>query len=355
MEKKFWSGKKVLMTGHTGFKGSWLSLWLQSSGAQVIGYALEPPTVPNMFEIAGVSKGMKSVLGDVRDFNSLRMILEEEKPEIVIHMAAQSVVRTSYEDPIGTYSTNVMGTVHLLEAIRSSRSVKAVVNVTTDKCYDNKEWLWGYRETDALGGFDPYSNSKACSELVTSSYRTAFYSNIPDEIKPAVATARAGNVLGGGDWTKDQLVPDIMRSLFDGRPIRIRNPYAVRPWQFVLDPLQGYLTLAERLYQKGSEFAGAWNFGPSSQDVYDVNWIAKRILDQWKEGSSIEFTNKEGPHEAGYLKLDSSKANNLLKWKSRLSLSDTLDWVVEWYRAYKSGDDMKKVTLQQIARYEKLL
>jgi CDP-glucose 4,6-dehydratase len=355
MEKNFWSGKKVFITGHTGFKGSWLSLWLQNSGAQVTGYALEPPTTPNMFEVAGVAGGMKSIIGDIRDFASLSRVLGELKPEIVIHMAAQSVVRTSYEDPIQTYSTNVMGTVNLLEAVRGIVGVKAVVNVTTDKCYDNREWLWGYRENDPLGGFDPYSNSKACSELVTSAYRSSFFSNPIAEGGPAIATARAGNVLGGGDWTKDQLIPDVIRAIFEDKSIEMRNPHSIRPWQFVLDPLRGYLMLAEKLYNQGKKFAEAWNFGPLTQEVYEVEWIARRILKLWNEKDRIVYGNENGPHEAGYLKLDSSKSYHLLRWKPLLSIPVTVDWTVDWYRAYKGDKDMKSITLDQIKSYEKLI
>lgn len=355
MNKKFWSGKKVFITGHTGFKGSWLCLWLQRSGAEVVGYALDPPTDPNMFEVARVAEGMKSIIGDVRDLNLLQKSIKEEEPQIVIHMAAQSVVRASYDDPVETYSTNVMGTVYVLESIRSVSETKAVVNVTTDKCYENKEWLWGYREIDALGGFDPYSNSKACSELVTASYRNSFFSDAMANRLVAVATARAGNVLGGGDWTKDQLVPDIIRSILAKKQIRIRNPYSVRPWQFVLDPLNGYLTLAEKLYEQGKDFSEAWNFGPSQQKVYTVDWIVKRILERWQGDVPIEYEKKTGPHETGYLKLDSSKSHRMLDWNSRLNIPDTIDWIVDWYRAYNKKEDMKALTLAQISRYEDIL
>ncbi len=352
MNPSFWKNKKVFVTGHTGFKGSWLSLWLQSAGAQAVGYALIPPTMPNLFTDAQVEKGMKSVIGDIRDLELLRKSIVTNAPEIIIHMAAQTVVRESYDNPVETYATNVMGTVNVLESVRSTPSVKVVVNVTSDKCYENHEWAWGYRETDSLGGFDPYSNSKACSELVTSAYRNSFFTS--EKNKVAIATARAGNVIGGGDWTKDQLIPDIFRALLAEKSIRLRSPKSVRPWQFVLEPIDGYLTLAEHLWNGGTDFAEAWNFGPSYDDAKPVEWIAEKINQMWGGKHRIEFEPAVQPHEAGYLKLDASKATARLHWKPMLRLSQGLEWVTEWYQAYHKKDNVSDLTRQQIARYAAL-
>jgi len=349
MTPTFWKDKKVLMTGHTGFKGSWLSLWLQRAGADLVGFALEPPTQPNLFTDAGVARGMVSLSGDVRDAAAVWAAIDEHRPEIVLHLAAQTVVRTSYDDPAGTYATNVMGTVNVMEAVRGSSSVRVVVNVTTDKVYENHEWSWGYRESDALGGYDPYSNSKACSELVTSAYRRSYFS-APDS-RIAVATARAGNVVGGGDWTKDQLIPDIFRSLIAGRPVTLRHPNATRPWQFVLEPLDGYLTLAEHLWNGGRTFADAWNFGPVYSDIRTVEWIAKRISSRWPGGGTVRTDPGPHPHEATLLKLDVSKSEQLLGWKPRLPLTEAIDWITEWYGVYKAGGDVAALTRDQIVRY----
>ncbi|MDP1676613.1 MAG: CDP-glucose 4,6-dehydratase [Bacteroidota bacterium] len=352
MNPSFWKNKKVFITGHTGFKGSWLSLWLQSAGAQLVGYALPPPTSPNLFTDAHVEEGMKSIIGDIRDLQLLKKSIAEHRPEIIIHMAAQTVVRTSYDNPVETYETNVMGTVNILEALRSAPSVKVFVNVTTDKCYENHEWSWGYRETDSLGGFDPYSNSKACSELVTSAYRNSFFSSGNTTI--AIATARAGNVIGGGDWTKDQLIPDIFRALLTDKSILLRSPKAVRPWQFVLEPLDGYLTLAEHLWDTGSKYAEAWNFGPSYDDAKPVEWIAEKINQLWGGKHLIEIDTTNQPHEAGYLKLDASKATAHLQWHPMLRLSEALEWVTEWYSVYHQKNNISELTRQQIARYTAL-
>ncbi|MBU1775020.1 MAG: CDP-glucose 4,6-dehydratase, partial [Gammaproteobacteria bacterium] len=295
----FWRGKKVFMTGHTGFKGGWLSLWLQSMGAQVTGFALLPPTIPSLFEVADVAQGMTSIIGDIREAESLAKAVREAAPEIVIHMAAQPLVRYSYANPVETYSTNVMGTVHLLEAVRQTPSVRAVVNVTSDKCYDNKEWVWGYRENEAMGGFDPYSNSKGCAELVASAYRNSFFN--PEkyhEHKVALASVRAGNVIGGGDWAADRLIPDILRAISDNKPVVIRSPHAIRPWQHVLEPLSGYLLLAEKLYEQGIAYAEGWNFGPNDEDAKPVQWIVERLTEQWGDGASWLLDGGEHPHEA---------------------------------------------------------
>ncbi len=353
MNPNFWHGKRVFMTGHTGFKGSWLSLWLQRFGADVVGYALPPPTEPSLFELANVATGMTSLVGDVRDFERLKRALVEHRPEIVLHLAAQSVVRTSYDDPRETYETNVMGTVNLLEAIRLSRGVRSVVNVTTDKCYENREWVWGYREDEPMGGRDPYSNSKGCSELVTSAFRSSFFA--PERHADhgvALASARAGNVVGGGDWTRDQLVPDVLRAFSKREPVRLRSPGAVRPWQFVLEPLSGYLSVAERLFQDGPAFASGWNFGPADEDARPVQWIVEALAAQWGAGASWQMDANPHPHEAHFLKLDSSKARKELSWAPRLRLAEALEWVVEWHRAYASGADVRTQTETQIARYE---
>ncbi|MEM9808273.1 MAG: CDP-glucose 4,6-dehydratase [Cyanobacteria bacterium P01_D01_bin.56] len=351
MEPNFWRGKRVLLTGHTGFKGSWLSLWLQLVGADLVGYALQPPTNPSLFEVAHVADGMKSIIGDVCDREKLHQVVADFKPEIVIHFAAQSVVHTSYTDPVGTYQTNVMGTVYLLEAIRQVGGVRAVVNVTSDKCYENKEWVWGYREVDQLGGYDPYSNSKACSELVTESYRNSFFSASDyGEHGVAIATARAGNVIAGGDWTHNGLVADIVQAILDKRPVLIRNPYATRPWQHVLDALNGYLTLAENLYHKGPAFTEAWNFGPYASDIQPVGWLVEKLLALWGNGASWEQDKAYHPHEAHSLSLDCSKARLKLDWQPQISLDQGLEQIITWTKAYQAGADMRQVTEAAIAQ-----
>jgi len=356
MNGEFWRGKRVLLTGHTGFKGSWLSLWLQSMDAQVVGYALAPPTEPSLFEVAGVGAGMTSVIGDIRDLEHLRAVFAEHKPEIVIHMAAQPLVRYSYAEPVETYSTNVMGTVNLLEAVRGTPGVKAVVNVTTDKCYENREWAWGYRENEAMGGYDPYSSSKGCAELVTAAYRNSFFNSATFNVKhsTAIASARAGNVIGGGDWAEDRLIPDIMRAITQGRSVTIRNPHAIRPWQHVLEPLSGYLKLAQKLYEEGAACAEGWNFGPNDEDAKPVQWIVEQLTQSWGEGASWLLDGGEHPHEAHYLKLDCSKAKSRLDWHPRWHLDDALAKIVAWQRSYQQGANMKTVTLEQIKIYLKM-
>ena len=355
MDPRFWSNKRVLVTGHTGFKGSWLSLWLQRVGANLVGYAHNPPTSPSLFEVADVGKGMKSEVGDVRDLDRLLRLIETHRPEVVIHMAAQTVVQTSYLDPVETYDSNVMGTVKVLEAIRQVGETRACVVVTSDKCYENKEWVWGYRECDPMGGYDPYSNSKGCAELVVSAYRNSFF-NVKDLRRHGVrlATARAGNVIGGGDWTTDQLLADIMRAFEGNRRVKIRNPQAVRPWQFVLDPLNGYLTLAEYLWEATGEYGEAWNFGPTSESARPVSWIVDQVAAKWGHGVAWESDEMVHPHEAGYLKLDSSLANTILKWSPKLSLEKGLEWVVEWYRTYQARSDMRALTFAQIEEFENM-
>lgn len=346
---RFWQGRRVFLTGHTGFKGAWLSLWLQEMGAEVTGYALEPGR-PSLFAEADVGRGMASVLGDIRELQPLVDAMRRARPEIVIHMAAQALVRQSYQAPVDTFATNVMGTLHLLEAVRSTGEVRAVVNVTTDKCYENREWVWGYREDEPLGGHDPYSSSKACAELVTASYRRSFLD--AGKTGTAVATARAGNVIGGGDWAQDRLIPDILRGFEEGRVVAIRNPHAVRPWQHVLEPLRGYLTLAEALATRGASFAEAWNFGPHDQDARPVRWIVERLAARWGGAARWEQDPGPHPHEAAYLKLDISKARARLDWHPALRLEQALDLVVDWATLRRSGSDVRGITLDQIRAYQ---
>ncbi len=343
----FWQDKTVLVTGHTGFKGSWLSLWLQQLGANVVGYALEPPTDPSLFEMARVAQRMTSVIGDVRDLAAFQAVFQTYQPEIVIHMAAQPLVRESYKDPLLTLSTNIMGTAHMLEAARQTDSVRVVVSITSDKCYENKEWVWGYREADRLGGHDPYSASKAGAELVISTYRDSFMA----DAGVALASTRAGNVIGGGDWAKDRLVPDIMRSVMDGRPVIIRNPQATRPWQHVLEPLNGYLMVAEHLWEHGRAYAEAWNFGPNDDDVKPVSWICDYITEMWGGGAAWQLDGDDHPHENTLLKLDCSKAKARLGWQPRLNLAEALTWIVEWYQAYQRDADMRAITETQIRQF----
>lgn len=355
MRPDFWRGKRVFMTGHTGFKGSWLSLWLQNLGAQVAGYALAPPTQPSLYEAARVETGMQSIIGDIRDLPKLQATMQKAAPEIVIHMAAQSLVRESYAQPVDTYAVNVMGTVNLLEAVRQTPGVKAVVSVTTDKCYENREWAWGYRENEAMGGYDPYSSSKGCAELVSAAYRSSFFNPLTyAQHGVAVATARAGNVIGGGDWAKDRLIPDMLNAFEAGKPASIRNPHAIRPWQHVLEPLHGYLTLAELLYVEGSAFAEGWNFGPKDEDARSVGWIAEKLVTQWGQGASWQADTGEHPHEASYLKLDISKARSRLKWAPALQLEGALDLIVAWNKQRLGGADVRAATMAQIQTYQQL-
>jgi CDP-glucose 4,6-dehydratase len=356
MNPVFWRGKRVLLTGHTGFKGGWLSLWLQSMGVQVVGYALAPPTNPSLFDIAEVGQGMISVIGDIRDLAKLKAVFSEHQPEIVIHMAAQPLVLYSYQNPVETYSTNVMGTVHLLEAVRNTHSVKAVVNITTDKCYENKEWVWGYRENEPMGGYDPYSNSKGCAELVSAAYRSSFF-NASNYAQHGVATAsaRAGNVIGGGDWAQDRLIPDILAAFEEGRQVNIRNPHATRPWQHVMEPLRGYLTLAERLFDQGPSFAEGWNFGPNDEDAKPVGWIVEKMAELWGQEAQWKINTGEYPHEARYLKLDTSKARSRLDWYPALRLNDALKLIIDWSKQRQAGANMRQLTLAQLQSYQAVI
>ncbi|AQR71518.1 CDP-glucose 4,6-dehydratase [Janthinobacterium sp. LM6] len=353
MNPAFWQGKRVFLTGHTGFKGGWLSLWLQQLGADVTGYALAAPTTPSLFEVADVARGMQSIIGDVRDGDAVKRAMAAARPDIVIHMAAQPLVRYSYANPVETYSTNVMGVVHVLEAVRATPGVRAVVNVTSDKCYENREWPWGYRENEAMGGYDPYSNSKGCAELVTAGYRSSFFhADKYAEHGIALGSGRAGNVIGGGDWALDRLIPDMLRAIGAGEPVMIRNPHAIRPWQHVLEPLSGYLTLAENLYTAGPVHAEGWNFGPHDTDAKPVEWIIERMTQEWGAGASWSLDGQDHPHEATYLKLDCSKARGQLGWHPRWDIGQTIAKIVEWHKACDQGADMRAMTLAQIATYQ---
>jgi CDP-glucose 4,6-dehydratase len=343
----FWRGKRVFLTGHTGFKGSWLSLWLQSMGAQVTGFALQPPTTPSLFDEAQVAQGMTSIIGDIRDYQAVLTAMQDCRPEIVLHLAAQPLVRYSYQAPVETYATNVMGTVHVLEAARQVGGVRAIVNVTTDKCYENREWVWGYREDEPMGGYDPYSNSKGCSELVTSAYRRSFFQNSGI----ALGSARAGNVIGGGDWAQDRLVPDILRAFERDAPVVIRNPASTRPWQHVLEPLCGYLMLAEQLFAEGQAWAEGWNFGPHEEDARPVQWIVEKMVGAWGQGATWQLDGGTHPHEAHYLKLDISKVRSRLGWHPRWDLATALAHITGWHRAWLAGDAPRALCLKQIDQY----
>jgi CDP-glucose 4,6-dehydratase len=349
VDPDFWKGRRVLLTGHTGFKGAWLSLWLQSLGAKVTGFSNDVPTQPSLYELAKVGEGMESIEGDVRDPEALAAAMSVAEPEVVIHMAAQSLVRRSFAEPRETYETNVMGTVNVLDGVRvHGKGVRAIVNVTSDKCYENREWEWGYREHEPMGGFDPYSSSKGCAELVTAAFRRSFFAGADG---PRLASARAGNVIGGGDWGAERLVPDIMRAALAGEQVRVRNPNSIRPWQHVLNPLSGYLVLAQALWE-GPESAEGWNFGPADEDARPVGWIVQRIAALWPEDLRSIEDDGPHPHEARYLKLDSSKARARLGWRPGLDLEQTLASIVDWYRELRSGADMRAVTLGQIEAFQ---
>jgi CDP-glucose 4,6-dehydratase len=344
----FWSGRRVLLTGHTGFKGAWLALWLQSLGARVTGFSSGLPTTPSLHELARVGEGMECIGGDVRDADAVAAAVERAAPEVVIHMAAQALVRRSFAEPRETYATNVMGTVNVLDAVRRAGDVGVLVNVTSDKCYENREWEWGYREEDPMGGHDPYSSSKGCAELVTSAYRNSFFSEAG---ATRIGSARAGNVIGGGDWGEDRLLPDIMRAALAGEVVRVRNPNSIRPWQHVLNPLSGYLVLAQALWDR-PEHAAAWNFGPSEHDARPVGWIVERMAELWPEELRSALDEGPHPHEARYLKLDSSRARGRLGWRPPVGLELALASIVEWYQALREGADMRAVTLGQIESFD---
>jgi len=346
IDSEFWQGKRVYLTGHTGFKGSWLSLWLSSMGVIVKGYALNPPTSPSLFDEAKITNKIDSEIGDIRDLNQLTISMVEFNPDILIHMAAQPLVRLSYKEPLETYETNVMGTVKVLEAARSCPNLKSIVSVTTDKCYENKEWVWGYREDDPMGGHDPYSSSKGCAELVSSAYRRSFM----QEKNVGLATVRAGNVIGGGDWADDRLIPDILRAFEKNKPVVIRNPSSTRPWQHVLEPLSGYLVLAQALYEDPTSYAEGWNFGPHDEDAKPVDWILNHMVASWP-GASWQLDRDAHPHEAGYLKLDVSKAKVKLNWQPAWHLEHTLAKIVHWHQAWLNQEDMQALCLQEINEY----
>lgn len=345
IERDFWRGRRVFLTGHTGFKGAWMALILRHLGAVAYGYALPTDDDRSIFDAAGVVNDIDHSIGDVRDLRQMHGALARAEPEIVIHMAAQSLVRRSYAEPVDTYAVNVMGTVNLLEAIRHVSSIKAALIVTSDKCYDNAGWVWGYRENERFGGHDPYSNSKGCAELVTDAYRRSFF-HTPGST--AIASCRAGNVVGGGDWSADRLVPDAMRAFGDRKPLRIRNPAAVRPWQHVIDPVLAYLELAERLTQQGPAFAEGWNFGPASTSEVPVSRIVDGLVSLWGDGARWELDGNEHPHEANFLKLDCSKAAARIGWRPLIDLEETLQLTVEWYKAAQNQRNLRTLSLEQI-------
>lgn len=353
---EFWRDRRVLITGHTGFKGSWLTLWLNQLGASLSGFALPPATQPSLFAAASLESTLSSRIGDICDGESVKSMFQTVRPEVVFHLAAQPLVRTSYEDPVGTYSTNVMGTINVLEAVRQCDSVRAVVVITTDKCYENREWVWAYRENDRLGGYDPYSSSKACVELLVSSYRNSFFARERyGHHGVAIASVRAGNVIGGGDWSRDRLIPDIMRAFGRGETLQIRHPHAVRPWQHVLEPLWGYLLVAKKMIEHGVEFGEAWNFAPEASDARSVEWIVAQLAREYGDTARWELDQRDHPHEATMLKLDWSKAEHRLHWRPTLTLDTALKFTADWYRRYDAGENARAISLDQIAAFTHLL
>jgi CDP-glucose 4,6-dehydratase len=350
LNAQFWRHKRVLVTGHTGFKGSWLSLWLQLLGAEVHGFALPPPTHPALYVASNAGIGLTSHLGDVRDYLTVYNVIESCRPEIIIHLAAQPLVRSSYKLPVETYDTNVMGVVHILEAARKVSSVRVIVNVTSDKCYESKEGLWAHSEIDAMGGHDPYSSSKGCAELITSAYRRSYFKYT----QTALASARAGNVIGGGDWAVDRLIPDALRAFEKGQPVFVRNANATRPWQYVLDPLHGYLMLSERLYCEGQAFAEGWNFGPDTGNARPVHWIVSKLAAFWGEGAEWKHDGLGHPHESSDLQLDTNKSRSRLGWRQRCDLLMTLENIVKWHRTWLSGGDVRQECLNQIVEYQQV-
>lgn len=352
----FWNGRRVLITGHTGFKGGWLSLWLSNLQAVVAGYALGPSTSPNLFEVARIKDTLCDIRGDINDLKTLAAEMRRFAPEVVFHLAAQPLVRYSYDNPLETMQTNIMGTAKVLEAVRETPSVRAVVIVTTDKCYENQDWAWGYRETDPLGGYDPYSSSKAAAEIITASYRNSFFhrDRFADH-QVAIATARAGNVLGGGDWASDRLIPDLLRSMAEGEPLMLRNPHSIRPWQHVLEPLHGYLLLARKLIEHGPDFGESWNFGPSESETLSVLEIVTRLKRELKSSVRLDMDASPQPHEANVLRLDTSKARTQMGWRPALSIDQTIAWISEWTFCHQRGQDMRAITVNQIERYQALL
>ena len=355
MDSNFWKNKKVLLTGHTGFKGSWLSIWLKKLGAELVGFSKDIPTKPSLFEVAKVSEGMISITGNIEDFTAVQKIVKENKPEIVIHMAAQSLVRKSYDEPVKTFATNVMGTVNLLQAVKTTGNTRVLINITSDKCYENKGIEKTFSENSPMGGYDPYSSSKGCAELVTSSFRDSFF-NLKEfeRHRFSLSSVRSGNVIGGGDWAKDRLIPDIVNGISKRTPTQIRNIKSVRPWQFVLEPLFGYLLLAQRMWKDGKEFSEPWNFGPDEKDCKSVKWILEKISTEWDDGFSWKEDTRKNPHEAEMLKLDCNKAKKRLGWKTKLDVNETIEWTINWYKEYFKNSDMKKYTEDQIDKFASL-
>ncbi len=353
LNKTFWSGKKVFITGHTGFKGSWLTSWLKLLGASITGYSLPPQTNPSLFQVANVAEGITSLNGNILDLENLQKAIQTQQPDIIFHLAAQPLVHYSYQNPIETYAVNVMGTANLLQAVRSIDSTRVVIAVTSDKCYENREWVWGYRESDAMGGFDPYSSSKGCAELVVSAYRRSYFNTKNyDQHRVALATVRAGNVIGGGDWSEDRLIPDLVRSFIKKEVVSIRNPNACRPWQYILDILRGYLMLTEQLWHKGGQLADAWNFGPNDENIKSVSWIADKSVAIWGNDAKWALTENKFPHEATCLKLDCNKSRSILGWEPQMAIHDLLLQTLNWYKAHHHQENMEQFTLQQIKNYE---
>jgi len=353
-----YNGKRVLVTGHTGFKGGWLSLWLKELGAEVIGYSLDPPTQPNFFEAVDLKNKVIHIIGDVRDEKHLLSVYEKYQPEFVFHLAAQSLVRFSYKEPRLTYETNIMGTINVLETVRKTNSVKVCIVITTDKCYENKEWIYGYRENDPVGGYDPYSSSKGCAELITAAYRNSFFNpdNYGKNHDVALSTVRAGNVIGGGDWGEDRLIPDCVKTLSKNKAINIRNPQSTRPWQYVLEPLSGYLLLGSKMYKDGKKYSSAWNFGPNDNDIIKVEEIVKSVIKNWGNGD-YELDTSSQPHEAGLLKLDTSKARTLLGWKPVFNIYETIKRTINWYKYFYNGvekEKLYKISVNEIWDYIKI-
>lgn len=351
INKKFWLNKKVLITGATGFKGSWLSLWLTSLGSRVVGYSLNPITTPSLFKVLSLENNIKNYYCDIRDLDKLRSVVSSFQPDIVFHMAAQPLVRYSYNHPIETYQVNVIGTANILEACKNCDSIQSIINITTDKCYENREWEFAYKEDDPMGGYDPYSSSKGCSELVTSAYRRSFFDSMKNS--HFLASARAGNVIGGGDWSLDRLIPDALKAFEKGEKVYVRNPNAIRPWQHVLEPLRGYLMLAEKLFENGKEFSQAWNFGPIDDDCKSVEYVMNKLCESWSENVNWVTDSTLNPHEANLLKLDCSKAKKLLKWKPKINLDSAIIKIVEWHDCYLSNNNIKEFSLKQIKDYLK--
>lgn len=352
MNKEFWKNKKILITGHTGFKGSWLTIWLKRLGAEITGFSKSVPTNPSLFEISGIKKDIKSITGNIQNYEFLKETINETKPEIIFHMAAQSLVIKSYSEPIETFSTNIMGTANLLYASKETNLPKVVINVTSDKCYENNGSLEGYSEDDPMGGYDPYSSSKGCAELITKSFRKSFFEN-NSESDVRLASVRAGNVIGGGDWAEDRLIPDIIRAIKNKKSVRIRNPNAIRPWQHVLDPLNGYINLAEKLWSDKMKYSEGWNFGPEKNEIKSVSWIINKFNECWK--NKIDWDIKKNElHEADNLILNCQKAKSKLGWNSKLDIESTLRWTIEWYEKYFEGEDMRKMTEEQITKFQNL-